>query len=1122
MNLLTWNINGILSKLEDPDFLPYIRKFEFVVLVETFVEFIDTTVFDGYRCFISPAIKLSDRGRRSGGIICLVKESVLNFIKPIECSYDNMLVFKLDRELFSTEKDILLLCVYIPPAGSPYYDLTDEHNGMLILEKCLEKFTGTEDCSKIVCGDFNARTGCYGVESFDDSVEVRRDMISDYRKSQDVVVNDYGHSLLSVCLGYDLCILNGSVRGDSSGNFTYISPTGNSVIDYFLVSKELMSYCKEMRVDANVLTAHQCLELKLECDGDKFRQSEDRMFATSRIVWDNRRQDVFVRNLQWNTERLDSFTAEVNVDTAAEDITECYVRAAEPFRRTVTYGVGHYGQPWFDSECRSTKKQLRSALRRYTRTLTMFDKRLYTLQRNNYKQLIRSKKIMYRKNLLTELVKNIHESHIFWKQIRKLNCGTRVRCRISRELWYDHFSNIFREPVVDYRQDLEYDLLVTSENCFDLNADITVEEVETAIHKLKTGRASGHDDIIAEMMKCTSKRLVVQITTLFNAMLEKGTYPTVWTKSVIVPIYKRGDPAIPDNYRGISLISTFSKVFTSILSERIRDWAEDCGILGEEQAGFRKGYSTTDNIFVLHSIIHRQLSRHRKLYAAFIDFRKAFDSINRDVLWRILAAYGMEGRLLRMLKAVYSNVQSSVRCEGRYSDSFACNRGLKQGCKMSPTIFSLLVNYVAKFVIKYGKHGIQLMPDSSIVYLLMFADDIVLVSDTVIGLQNQLENLKKSSDALGLEVNYDKTKTMVFRNGGHLATREKWYLGTNRLETVNEYRYLGSLFTSRLSFNMLQADLVQRAKGGLMQVNKCLRKLIYVSPNVYFKLIDAQVHSILLYSSEIWGMSDCSIVEAVHLQAVKRFLNLPIQSPNLMAYGETGRYPMCVNATIRAIKYWLKILKMDPSRYPHKVYKMMLFTGNRDTWAEKVKLLLYRLNLGKAWEDQNVHMENEFLKELKTNLVAEYTHLWSDSLMRSTRYEFYRLFKLDWGQENYLIALDKKVFRDVYVQFRTGFSELFTHKYRYIPDGHNNMLCPSCYESDESEVHFLLECPVYKDLRDKYIGDVSYAVNEVVVQTLFNTNDINSMRKVATFLYYALKRRSESVVIAMAEEAYYA
>ena len=98
---------------------------------------------------------------------------------------------------------------------------------------------------------------------------------------------------------------------------------------------------------------------------------------------------------------------------------------------------------------------------------------------------------------------------------------------------------------------------------------------------------------------------------------------------------------------------------------------------------------------MLHSIIHRQLSRHRKLYAAFIDFRKAFDSINRDVLWRILAAYGMEGRLLRMLKAVYSNVQSSVRCEGRYSDSFACNRGLKQGCKMSPTIFSLLVNYVA-------------------------------------------------------------------------------------------------------------------------------------------------------------------------------------------------------------------------------------------------------------------------------------------------------------------------------------------------------------------------------------------------------------------------------------------
>ena len=138
---------------------------------------------------------------------------------------------------------------------------------------------------------------------------------------------------------------------------------------------------------------------------------------------------------------------------------------------------------------------------------------------------------------------------------------------------------------------------------------------------------------------------------------------------------------------------------------------------------------------------------------------------------------------------------------------------------MNPALCMLLVNYIAKIVITYGKH-ILLMPDSAIIYLLLFGHDIVLISDTISVLQNQLDNLRKGADTLGLDVNYVKMKVMVIRNGGFLAEHEKWLLGAVALGIVNECRYLGSTFTTKLSFNTLQSDLVRRARTGMLQVTR--------------------------------------------------------------------------------------------------------------------------------------------------------------------------------------------------------------------------------------------------------------------------------------------------------------
>ena len=131
--------------------------------------------------------------------------------------------------------------------------------------------------------------------------------------------------------------------------------------------------------------------------------------------------------------------------------------------------------------------------------------------------------------------------------------------------------------------------------------------------------------------------LVPYMELFFNILFDSSFFPDAWNTSIIVTLFKKGNTKDPNNYRGISLLSTFSKLYTSILNNRLTFWAESYEKIVESQAGFRKGYSTTDNIFILQSVIQRYISRIRgKLYAVFVDFRKAFDFVYRTQLWSIL------------------------------------------------------------------------------------------------------------------------------------------------------------------------------------------------------------------------------------------------------------------------------------------------------------------------------------------------------------------------------------------------------------------------------------------------------------------------------------------------------
>ena len=197
----------------------------------------------------------------------------------------------------------------------------------------------------------------------------------------------------------------------------------------------------------------------------------------------------------------------------------------------------------------------------------------------------------------------------------------------------------------------------------------------------------------------------------FNALFDRGRHPDSWRESIIVPLFKQGNQNDPSNYRGISLCDISSKLYSSIINNRLQEWTEQNSLMGECQAGFKKDYSTVDLMYTLMAMIQKQFTLNRKLYMAFIDFEKAFDSISRKLLWPILFKNGIKGRLYKCVRSMYENVKARIRCGAKFTDYINCTRGVKQGDVCSPVLFSLFINELALDIINTGRHGVSLSSD---------------------------------------------------------------------------------------------------------------------------------------------------------------------------------------------------------------------------------------------------------------------------------------------------------------------------------------------------------------------------------------------------------------------------
>ena len=237
--------------------------------------------------------------------------------------------------------------------------------------------------------------------------------------------------------------------------------------------------------------------------------------------------------------------------------------------------------------------------------------------------------------------------------------------------------------------------------------------------------------------------------------------------------------------------SCIYKIYSSILNNKLSKYLEGEGLFAEEQNGFRKSRSCAQHVFTLTETLQNRINNKKSTHLCFVDFSKAFDFIDRNLMLAKLVSMGMKGKLYQSIKGTYETTLNAIRLNGEVGPWFATENGTKQGDNLSPSLFSV---YISDLLDELKASGIGVKFLNAHISVLAYADDLVLVGPTQAGLQ-QLINITESwCHRNCLCVNEQKTKVMHVRPKGVAKTQYNFTYKGNRLDSVEEYKYLGVIF----------------------------------------------------------------------------------------------------------------------------------------------------------------------------------------------------------------------------------------------------------------------------------------------------------------------------------------
>lgn len=413
--------------------------------------------------------------------------------------------------------------------------------------------------------------------------------------------------------------------------------------------------------------------------------------------------------------------------------------------------------------------------------------------------------------------------------------------------WTEYCSELYQVQLnKDVREQVIKELGTITPPREDADMDILEEEVRKAVQRLKNNKSPGNDGMVGEMIKYGGEPVVREMHQICRAAFKEGRTPEEWKKSIIIVLHKKGSTLECGNYRTIALMSHLGKVLMSVLTERLRAQTEEH--LADEQAGFRKDRSTVQQILTLRLIGEKARRKDKKIFNCFVDFQKAFDSIDQNVLWAVLDSYGVDGKLTRLLREINSNAKAAVRVHGELGPWFYTNRGTRQGDPISPDLFITLLERVLD---KTRDRPGGVVISGTRINNLCFADDIDLIDEDEQRLEETVQELNDEGKRYGLNMNFEKTKTMVF---GEKDWPRKIEIDGNQLENVEKFTYLGCLNTYDLDSKKEILVRIAKATAALSAMDK-IWKSTSIHKKLKLEVLKTCVFSGMLYGCEAWTIT---------------------------------------------------------------------------------------------------------------------------------------------------------------------------------------------------------------------------------------------------------------------------
>ena len=527
---------------------------------------------------------------------------------------------------------------------------------------------------------------------------------------------------------------------------------------------------------------------------------------------------------------------------------------------------------------------------------------------------------------------------LFWKIIN----ATPTRASYSSSplipaaSWEAHFGKLFNDHA-DHQITIDHPGVAA----LPIWPPVSQEEILTLIAHLKSGKAAGPDFIPSDLIKYAPQWWAPFLAELFTKVNSQGQVPKYWTQSHIVPIYKKGDKLNPNNFRPISLLSIPGKLYASHLLTELTSWIDDNNIIGPEQAGFRAGRSTLEQCLILFHLAEKQLaSPHSRLFTAFLDLRAAFDLINRNLLWAKLIKLGIDNKLLSLIQRLYATTSCQVRYDdlGNLTENITTTRGVKQGCVLAPTLFNLFLNDLSPHLADIDSHCPKL--NNTPVYLLLYADDMVLISRTKIGLRRLVLATIEYLESNLLQLNYDKSKILVFEKRW---TPRFWSFNGKPIQQVKFFNYLGLTFSYRLTWIQQRSKVIKSAK---LLANSILRFTL-IQGNSYIpaaiKVFNTKVTPHLLYAIQLWMPAFNYEVERILSVFLYKLFGVAHCVACATLRLEAGQLSLEYVAWVRFCKFWLVILfKADHSPFIEALLSDSFICSALRLFYKKIQSLRYR------------------------------------------------------------------------------------------------------------------------------------------------------------------------------------